>query len=66
MDYQPPKIGDTKVTCRYIANLDKWIVGVNIFKANTLRGDAYWTPVPNAFRTFRKEADARRFAARFA
>jgi len=39
-------------------------VDIRVFKLNTLRGDAYW--VTKAFRKFKREADARRFAARYA
>ena len=56
-----PAIGDrwVSVSHRSIG----WEVHVQVFKKNSLRGDSYW--VTEAFKTYRKEADARRFAARF-
>ena len=56
-----PAIGDLWVSVRQSSN--GWTVHVQVFKANTLRGDSYW--VTDAFKIYRKEADARRFAARF-
>lgn len=59
----PAELGQTHTTVHRQAN-GKWVVHVRVFKTNTLRGDAYW--VDKAFKTYTKEADARRFAARFA
>jgi hypothetical protein len=56
-----PSLGDVKVEVRHFANT--WTVFVSVFKANTLRGDAYW--VSKEARSFKKESDARKFASRF-
>lgn len=54
-------IGDRWVSVNRRSN--GWEVHVRVFKKNTLRGDSYWET--EIFKTYRKEADARRFAARF-
>ena len=56
-----PSLGQVKVEVRQFANT--WTVFVSVFKANTLRGDAYW--VSTEARKYSKESDARKFAARF-
>jgi hypothetical protein len=56
-----PKIGDTRVYIREYNN--KFSVQVDVFKENTLRGDAYW--VTKEFKTYTKEKDALKFASRF-
>lgn len=56
-----PKIGDTRVYIREYNN--KFSVQVDVFKENTLRGDAYW--VTKEFKTYTKEKDAIKFASRF-
>jgi hypothetical protein len=58
-----PQLGDRQVTV-YRGFNGQWVVDARVFKANTLRGDAYW--VTEIFKTYAKEADARRFAARLA
>jgi hypothetical protein len=60
--YTPPTPGDVK--CHVVQRSDHWSVQVLIFKVNTLRGDSYW--VHEGFRRFKREEDARRFAARYA
>ena len=57
-----PHLGQRWVQVRRQDN-GLWSVDVRIFKLNTLRGDAYWTPL--AYRTYQKKADAERYAARF-
>lgn len=57
-----PQLGDRKVRLRSMDN-GHWAVQIDVFKANTLRGDAYW--VTEAFKTYGKKADAERFASRF-
>jgi hypothetical protein len=57
-----PEIGERWVNIRRQDN-GKWAVHVQVFKANKLRGDAYWTTLE--YRTYSKKADAERFAARF-
>jgi hypothetical protein len=59
--YAPPSLGDVK--CFVKQDGLHWTVQVVVFKANTLRGDSYW--VTEGFRQFKREADARRFAARY-
>lgn len=61
--YVPPALGTLKVSVCQRGN-GNWEVHVQTYKANTLRGDAYW--VTTHFRLYAKEADARRFASRFA
>ena len=59
--YTPPALGSVKT---YVTEHNNtWTVQVMVFKANTLRGDSYWKT--EGFRQFKKEADARRFAARY-
>lgn len=60
--YTLPAVGSVQCFIRPSAGL--WSVQVQVFKANTLRGDSYW--VTEGFRQFKTEADARRFAARYA
>lgn len=57
-----PKIGDIKVQIREGSN-GTFIVQVDEFKENTLRGDAYW--VTKVFKQYKKEKDAIKFASRF-
>ncbi len=57
-----PQLGDQRITVRR-ENNGFWGVNVQVWKANTLRGDAYWGPV--AYRTYQKRADAERYARRF-
>lgn len=57
-----PTLGDIKVSIRHTES-NGWAVQVDLFKENTLRGDAYW--VTQEFRTFKKEKDAKQFASRF-
>ena len=61
--YTFPQLGDRQVSVTRPLN-GKWVVEVRVFKVNSLRGDAYW--VAEAYKTYAKEADARRFASRFA
>lgn len=61
MTYIPPQLGDIKVFIR--ESEIGWSVQVDCYKENTLRGDCYW--VAKAFRTFKKEKDAKVFASRF-
>lgn len=56
------KIGDIKVSIRECSN-GTFIVQVNEFKQNTLRGDAYW--VLKVFKKYKKKQDAIKFASRF-
>ena len=56
------KIGDIKVQIREGSN-GTFIVQVDEFKENTLRGDAYW--VTKVFKRYDKEKDAIKFASRF-
>ena len=56
-----PPLGQVKVKVRQFNNT--WTVYVSVFKANTLRGDAYW--VSTEVRKYSKESYARKFAARF-
>ena len=56
-----PQLGERWVTVRRLEN-GLWAVHERLFKANTLRGDAYW--VTKTFKTFAKEADAQRLANR--
>ena len=56
-----PKIGDLKVIVKDWGK--EFAVEVSVYKQNTLRGDAYW--VSKVFRTFKKKADADKFASRF-
>jgi hypothetical protein len=56
-----PTLGQVKFEVRQFANT--WTVFVSVFKANSLRGDAYW--VSTEVRKYKKESDARKFAARF-
>jgi len=58
-----PKLGDRWVNVYPWPEVGKWTVDVKVFKANTLRGDAYW--VTEAHKSYSKKADAERFAARF-
>ena len=61
MKNETPTLGSVKT---YVTERNNtWTVQVMVFKANTLRGDSYW--VTEGFRQFRKESDARRFAARY-
>jgi hypothetical protein len=62
LTYTPPSLGDIK--CYVRQSNGGWTVQVMEFKHNTLRGDSYW--VTEGFRQFKREADARRFAARYA
>ena len=57
-----PKIGDIKVRIRDGSN-GTFIVQVDEFKENTLRGDAYW--VTKVFKKYKKKQDAIKFASRF-
>jgi hypothetical protein len=57
-----PEIGERWVTVRRQDN-GKWVVHVQEFKANKLRGDQYWETI--IFRRYAKKADAERYAARF-
>ena len=57
-----PQLGERQVTLLRRDN-GKWEVHVRVFKANTLRGDAYWVTLD--YRTYSKKADAERFAARY-
>ncbi len=57
-----PELGEKQATVRRQDN-GLWEVHVRLFKANTLRGDAYWTTL--AYRTYQKKADAERYAKRF-
>jgi hypothetical protein len=57
-----PKIGDIKVQIRDCSN-GTFIVQVDEFKENTLRGDAYW--VIKVFKKYKKQQDAIKFASRF-
>jgi len=57
-----PKIGDIKVQIRDGSN-GTFIVQVDEFKENTLRGDAYW--VIKVFKKYKKQQDAIKFASRF-
>jgi hypothetical protein len=59
--YTPPSLGDIK--CYVRQSNSGWSVQVMVFKHNTLRGDSYWET--ERFRHFKREADARRFAARY-
>ena len=56
------KLGERWVTVNRNEN-NKWVVHIRIFKANTLRGDAYWET--EVFKTYAKETDARKLAARY-
>ena len=60
--YTPPALGAVRVEVR---NCDDgtFFAHVLVYKANTLRGDSYWTT--KAARTFKKKADALRWAGRF-
>lgn len=60
--YTPPSLGDVK--CHLRQTSQGWAVQVMVFKHNTLRGDSYWET--ERFRQFKREADARRFASRYA
>jgi len=57
-----PKIGDIKVRIRDCSN-GTFIVQVDEFKENTLRGDAYW--VTKVFKKYKRQQDAIKFASRF-
>jgi hypothetical protein len=57
-----PKIGDIKVQIRDGSN-GTFIVQVDEFKENTLRGDAYW--VTKVFKKYKRQQDAIKFASRF-
>lgn len=57
-----PTLGEQWVTVRR-RDSGKWEVHVQVFKANKLRGDAYWTTL--ALKTYAKKADAERYASRF-
>jgi hypothetical protein len=57
-----PKIGDIKVQIRDSSS-GTFIVQVDEFKENTLRGDAYW--VTKVFKKYKKQQDAIKFASRF-
>jgi len=57
-----PELGEKWVTVRRQDN-GLWEVHVRVFKANTLRGDAYWNTL--AYRTYQKKVDAERYASRF-
>lgn len=59
-----PELGDLKANVYLDKTSGEWVVDIRVFKANTLRGDAYW--VPGFFKTYAKEVDARRFASRYA
>ena len=61
--YTPPQLGDRRVSVEPWLEAGKWIVDVKVFKANTLRGDAYWET--EVHKSYAKKADAERFAARF-
>jgi hypothetical protein len=61
--YTPPQLGDRRVSVEPWIEAGKWIVDVKVFKANTLRGDAYWET--EVHKSYAKKADAERFAARF-
>jgi len=60
--YTPPVLGSVRVEVRRCENGEFW-AQVLVFKANTLRGDAYW--VTKAAKTFKKESDAVRWVGRF-
>jgi hypothetical protein len=62
MTYIPPQIGDIKVQIRDGSN-GTFIVQVDEFKENTLRGDAYW--VTKVFKKYKKQQDAIKFASSF-
>jgi len=57
-----PKIGDIKVRIRNSSD-GTFIVQVDEFKENTLRGDSYWQNI--VFKEYKKEQDAIKFASRF-
>jgi hypothetical protein len=57
-----PQLGEKRVTVNR-QNNGLWEVDVRVWKANTLRGDAYWATL--AYRTYQKRADAERYARRF-
>ena len=57
-----PELGQRWVSLRRQCN-GKWGVDIRVWKANTLRGDAYWVTLD--YRTYSKKADAERFAARY-
>lgn len=57
-----PKIGDYWIEV-YPEKTGGWTSHIRIYKENTLRGDIYW--VTEAFYTYAKENDARKFASRF-
>ncbi len=62
MDYIPPQLGERRISVTPEDN-GKWRVQVMVYKANKLRGDAYW--VIEAFKSYAKKVDAERFASRF-
>ena len=57
------KPGDRTVSVKPWPEANKWTVHVQVFKVNTLRGDAYW--VTEAHKSYKKRADAERYAKRF-
>lgn len=57
-----PQLGEKWVSVRRQDN-GLWAVHIQVFKANKLRGDSYWTTL--AFRTYQKKLDAERYASRF-
>ena len=61
--YTPPALGTVRVETRRCDNGDFFAL-VMVYKANTLRGDAYW--VTKRAKKFKKEVDAVRWVNRFA